>query len=273
MYQAGIVDYYSQSYYEDERLGAGTGRFEYARTQEIIRRYLPADGALTILDVGGATGAYSFWLAGLGHGVHLIDMVPHHVEIARQRSEAGPVRLKSAEVGDARSLAYPDGCADMVLLMGPLYHLVERAERLAALQEGCRVLRPGGRMFCSAISRYASMLSGFSARLLDDPEFEGIVDRDLRDGQHRNPSPGKDYFTTAYFHQPAGLRAEIAGAGLACEKVVGVEGPWCVMSELNGWLDEQGRYYDLALKYARAIEEEESLLGASFHLLGVARKP
>ena len=271
MVQQEIVDHYAQTGYEGERLSTETGRLEYARTREIIQRYLSPQPSV-ILDVGGGPGAYSLWLAGMGHTVHLIDMVPRHIEIARERSRAARTPLASVEIGEARSLPYADGYADIVLLMGPLYHLVEREERLDALRENGRVLKRGGRMLCAAISRYASLLDGFRTHLFDDPEYEKIVDRDLQDGQHRNPE-GKDFFTTAYLYRPTDLREEITGAGLVCEKVVGVEGPVCILNELNEWLDRRDRYYELTLKYAQAVEEEPSLLGASFHLLAIVRKP
>ncbi len=270
--QSDIIDHYSSTGYEDERLTTGVGRLEVVRTREIIQRYL-APTPHVIIDAGGGTGPYAFWLAELGHTVHLLDLVPRHIEMARERARTAVASPASIDVGDARLLPYPDATADVVLLMGPLYHLVERAHRLEALREGARVLKPGGRLLCAAISRYASLLDGFRSRLFDDPEFEGIVDRDLQDGQHRNPSPDKDYFTTAYFHHPQELREEVVAAGLVCDHVIGVEGPWCAMNEMQAWLDLRGRYYELTLKYARAVEEEESLLGANFHLLAVATKP
>jgi ubiquinone/menaquinone biosynthesis C-methylase UbiE len=143
MVQQEIVDHYSQTGYESERLNTGVGRLEYARTMEVIQRYL-SPHPLVILDVGGGAGAYSLWLAEMGHTVHLIDMVPRHIEIATERSRAARTPLASVEIGDARSLPYADGYADIVLLMGPLYHLVEREERLDALRENGRVLKRGG---------------------------------------------------------------------------------------------------------------------------------
>jgi mycothiol synthase len=272
MHQREIVGYYSRTGCEEGRLDTGVGRLEYVRSKEIIQRYL-SPAPQVIVDVGGATGAYSLWLSERGHVVHLVDLVPRHVERAREKAGMRGVDLESVGVGDVRSLPYADGWADVVLLMGPLYHLVDRDERLRALREGGRVLKEGGRLICAAISRYASLLDGFRARLFDAPEYEGIVDRDLREGQHRNPVIERDFFTTAYFHKPRELREEIAEAGLVCDRLVGVEGPLCAMNEMREWLDGRGRYYELALKYTRAVEEEESLLGASFHLLAVARKP
>jgi len=265
-----IIDYYQKEAIEDARLST-VARFEFVRTKEIVGRYLTPD-PMVVLDVSGATGGYAFWLAGMGHRVHLRDLVPRHIEIARARARELSISLESMDAGDARTLPFPDGFADLVLLMGPLYHLQDRAERERALKESARVLKPGGRVFCAAISRFGSLFSGFQLKLLDDPRFEAIVDQDLKDGKHENIAPDKDYWTTAYFHQPAELREEIGAAGLVCEKLIGVEGPVGLMSELNGWLEAKDAYYEFALKYMKRVEEEESLLGASYHLLAIGAK-
>lgn len=267
-----IIDYYANLNPEDNRLNEDVGRFEYERTKDILSRYLHP-GHPVILDIGGGPGAYALWLAGQGYRVHLLDLVAHHVAMAKARARTHGLSLASLAVGDARALPFGDAYADEVLLMGPLYHLPARTDRLRALRESRRVLKSGGRIFCAAISRYASVLDGFRARLFDDPRFEQIVERDLVDGQHRNIAPEHDYFTTAFFHEPSDLRAEIEEAGLICDKVLGVEGPLVLISGLNEWLDTRETYYRLALKYMQRLEEEESLLGASSHLLAIAVKP
>src|SRR5207248_1072154 len=113
----------------------------------------------------------------------------------------------TAAVGDARRLDAQESAYDAVLLMGPLYHLVERSDRLQALREAMRVVRPGGRVIDVAISRFASLLDGLRNGWLADPVFRGIVEEDLRTGQHRNPQPElrPEWFTTAYFHRPDDL--------------------------------------------------------------------
>ena len=256
---------------EAQRLFRGSGRLELARTQELIGRYLPPPPGV-ILDVGGGPGVYALWLAGLGYAVHLLDAVPRHVEQARQTAAAQPDHpLASAAVGDARRLEHPDSSADAVLLLGPLYHLTERADRLRALREAWRVLRPGGWVFAAAISRFASALDGLFEGLLEDPVFAGIVAQDLTDGQHRNPTNNPAYFTTTFFHHPAELRAELEEAGLRHEATFGVEGPGWLLPDLAArWLDPARRARLLAL--LRRIEQEPTLLGMSAHLLAVGRK-
>src|SRR5215204_649449 len=123
-----ILDHYAE-FDEDTRLSGAFGEFECARTRELIARHLPASPA-EIIDVGGGTGAHAFWLAGLGYRVHLVDLVPRHIDIAAARQGLHAPPLASATVGDARHLAFPDGSADVIVLAGPLYHLIEHQERL-----------------------------------------------------------------------------------------------------------------------------------------------
>jgi hypothetical protein len=156
--------------------------------------------------------------------------------------------------------------------MGPLYHLTSQEDRLRALRECARVLKKSGRIFCIAISRFASVLAGFRFNRFDDPEFEAMVDRDLQDGQHRNPVPESKHLGTAYLHKPSELRLEIEKSGLKCEKILGIEGPIGLFEQVEHWVHEKGRMYNLAIKYSRQIEEEENLLGASFHLLGIGKR-
>jgi SAM-dependent methyltransferase len=264
-----IRDHYEVEIDEAERLSRGAGQLELARTQEIVRRHLPP-GSLTIHDVGGGAGAHAAWLAEDGHSVHVVDPMPSHVKAARRL--ANQSRRITAEPGDARGLAAPNECADAVLLLGPLYHLTARADRLRALKEAARVVRPGGPVFVAAISRFASLLDGLRREFLFDPRFRAIVERDLQDGQHRNPERVPHWFTTAYFHHPSELPDEAVAAGLDCIEVLGVEGVagWFA-NVFERWDDPESRAAILAT--ARAVESDPSLIGASTHLLMVARRP
>ena len=249
---------------ERARLSAGAGRVERARTEEVLARWLPPAPA-RILDVGGGPGTYVPWLAGQGYEVHLVDPVPLHVEQALQ---AG---ARTARVADARSIEEPDAGFDAVLLLGPLYHLTERSDRVRALSEARRVVREGGLVAAAAISRYASLLDGLRTGALDDPAFRSIVERDLVDGQHRNPTSKPEWFTTAFFHRPDELQAEVTDAGLRLAELVGLEGPAWVLGDLDErWGDPEKR--ERLLSAARAVEREPALIGLSAHLLAVARR-
>jgi ubiquinone/menaquinone biosynthesis C-methylase UbiE len=259
-----ILQHYAEGR-EAARLDAGHGLLERARTEELLARHLPPPPA-TILDVGGGPGRYAAGLAEQRYEVHLIDAVALHVEQARQAAPA----LASARVADARALPFPDASVDAVLLLGPLYHLTERAERLAALRESRRVLRAGGPVLAVGITRFASLLDGLVSGYLGDPDYRRIVERDLLDGQHRNPTP-RAYFTTAFFHHPDELADEVREAGLEIVETVGVEGPGWLLPDLGRrWADPTERAH--LLWAARAIEREPSLLGLSPHVMVVARR-
>jgi SAM-dependent methyltransferase len=260
-----IVRHYGEDFDEERRLADGVGALEFARTCEIVSRHLPAGPAI-VLDVGGGPGAYSLWLASEGHTVHLLDLVPRHVERARERGVA------SSTVADARAL--PSGAAsfDVVLLLGPLYHLPERADRVAALREALRVLRGGGIVFAAAISRFASLLDGLARGRWDDETFAPIIEEDLRTGRHLNPTGNPEFFTTAFFHRPEELGGELTEAGFIEVETLPVEGPAWIARDLEGrWKQERKRKELLAL--VRRVEREESLFCLSPHLLAVGRKP
>jgi ubiquinone/menaquinone biosynthesis C-methylase UbiE len=260
-----------RTYNEAERLSEGDGLLERLRTQELIERHLESAPS-TVIDVGGGPGAYAIWLAGLGHEVHLIDPVPEHVEQAGAAGTAAGAPLAGAHVADARDLPIGSDAADAVLMLGPLYHLQEWEERQRALQEALRVLRPGGWVFAAAISRYASTLDGFWSGWIDEPMFQGMLDRVLETGRHSNPTDNVQYFTTSFFHEPEQLHAELEEAGFIDVAVFAVEGIAWVAKDLDARLsDPERRRYVLDL--LRRLETEPSILGASPHLLAVARRP
>lgn len=257
--------------HEVTRLSAGEGRLEWLRTVDVFDRYAAAPPAC-VLDVGGGPGAYALHLARRGYAAHLLDPVPLHIEQAEQAAKRQPDHpLKSARVGDARHLPFATESADIVLLLGPLYHLTEAADRASALREALRVLRRGGLLIAAGISRFASTCDGLRHGYLREPEFESIVERDLADGQHRNHSNRAEWFTTAYFHRPAELATEVTAAGFAVDEVLAVEGPAWLVPGLEDWLTDD-RDVGTLLRAIRRIETEPSLLGASAHFLVVAQK-
>jgi len=264
-----VLRYYER-FAEESRLADGPFRLEFERTREILDRLLPKPPA-TILDVGGAAGAYSAWLAERGYDVHLVDATARLVEEARKVSATLKNPIASLSVADARSLPQSARFADVVLLMGPLYHLTTEPDREAALLEAGRVLREHGLLIVAAISRYASALDGLARNLSTDPTFARMRNQDLVDGQHRNETGRIDYFTTAYFHRPEDLAREMRSAGFDEVTVLGVEGPgWLVGDFESRWNDVTTRNDMLAV--ARALEAEPSIVGASAHLLGIGRK-
>ncbi len=263
-----VARYYTEAP-EESRLAEGAAVLEAARTRELIQRFAPPPPAV-VLDVGGGAGAYSFWLAELGYEVHLIDAAPRLIAEAERRDSGRT--LASYRVGDARRLDLPDGHADVVLLLGPLYHLTESPDRAKALTEAGRVLKPGGWFFGAIISRWASVLDGLARDLFQDPRFMTIVERDLAEGQHRNHTDRLDYFTTAYFHRPDDAVTEAGAAGFTDTRIYGIEGPGWLLPDAGERMNDPRRRADL-MEFARRLESEPAVQGVSAHLLVVARKP
>jgi ubiquinone/menaquinone biosynthesis C-methylase UbiE len=264
-----IKEYYASGI-EANRLDQDVFQLERARTQEIILRYLTGS-PIRILDVGGGSGSYSFWLAEKGHEVHLVDPVQANIDEAlKQQSQSG-LRLSSLSIGEARALESEDNRFDLLLFLGPLYHLTDRRDRIAALKEARRVLKESGLLVCAAISRFASLFDGFFKGLNEDPGFTEIVRRDLESGQHRNTTGRICHFTTAFFHHPEELKEEILQAGFRLEKIFPIESFGGLLPDFCGlWEDQKSR--DRLLEFICRIEDDPSLVGMTNHLLAVARK-
>jgi ubiquinone/menaquinone biosynthesis C-methylase UbiE len=267
MSDENIKDFYEKS---DEHGRMGRNPLEFIRCKEIISRYLPAHPA-RLLDLGGASGAFSFWIAGLGHSVDLVDFTPKHIDMARRIDSASRPKLRSASVGDARSLGFADATFDIVLMMGPLYHLIERSDRIRALREARRVLREGGILVCEAISRYASAMDGFIQGFADDPDFFRILTRDLETGYHKDTSKAQRYFTDSYFHHPQELVDEIGEAGLRHMDMIAVEGFGHLVPNLDEKLQDAAFRENLAATL-RLIEKQKDIMGMSNHFMGIGKR-
>jgi ubiquinone/menaquinone biosynthesis C-methylase UbiE len=265
-----ILHYYVDAD-EASRLRTEYFQLEYERTRELILRHLPPPPA-RILDVGGGAGVYACWLASAGYEVYLIDPVAKHVEQARAASKLQPDHpLSSAEIGDARRLTQDDSSVDAVLLLGPLYHLLEKQDRLASLREARRVMRPGGLLWGAGISHFASLFDSLAHGFFTDPDFAPIVARDLEEGQHRNPTTNPAYFTDAYFHRPGALCREFLAAGFQIVELVAIEGPGWLASDFDRvWNDPVQR--TRLLETVRKVEREPSILGTTAHIMAIGRK-
>jgi ubiquinone/menaquinone biosynthesis C-methylase UbiE len=256
---------------EAERLDRADSQIEKLRTQEILLRYLPPPPA-EILDIGGGAGVYAFWLAKRGYLVHLLDGVQLHIDQAQEfAQEIGGQPLASLKLGDARALDHPDNSIDGILLLGPLYHLTKRSDRILALREAHRVLRSGGVIFAAAINRFASTIVALLEGLIDDPEFAPIYEQDLRYGQHRNPTDNPKFFTTAFFHRPQELIDEIEHVGLRCESLLAIEGPVRIMKDFpDQW--PKPEIQERLLRITRLVEAEPTLWGVSAHIMAIGKK-
>ena len=265
-----ILAYYEYGL-ERDRLSADQRRIEFLRIWDLLERHLPTAPA-RVLDVGGGAGVYALPLAAAGYEVHLIDPVPLHVEQAEAASRAGFAPLASTAVGDARALDAVDGSADAVLLLGPLYHLTDRDDRIKALREARRVLRPGGVVLAKALSRFYPLFEDIA---LGTPVEHDELDMNmtfLADGQYRNPGGDPAQFTTSYFHRPEDLTAEVEEAGLELRALVAASGSVKLLHQLPERLaepEQRKRVLDLL----RLLESEPSILGMSQNFVAIGQTP
>jgi ubiquinone/menaquinone biosynthesis C-methylase UbiE len=256
MVEPEILAYYERNA-EKDRLTSGGQRVEFLRVWDLLSRNLPPAPA-KVLDVGGGAGVYAIPLAAAGYEVHLIDAVPLLVEQAAEASRKAAVPLASTSVGDARELDVPGASTDAVLLLGPLYHLTSRDDRVTALREARRVSRPGGVVVALALSRFYPLFEELAAGMAgwDDDAARFLAG-----------------FTTSYFHRPEDLAGEVADAGLRLERLAGASGIVKLMlPDLAQRLDDEGSRRQV-LSLLRLLETEPSLLGMSQNLLAVARVP
>ncbi len=252
------------------RLEQGLGIVEATRTNELLSRYVRP--GMTVYDVGGGVGYYSDWLVGMGCDVTMFKLAPSAVEYAKEHcAHSFPVYA-----ADARELPAADASCDVVLLMGPLYHLLEKESRMQALGETCRVLSPGGLLLAAGISKFSSTtwaLSTYRAGndFLDDEVYMDMLRGELVKGEHHRPAKYPNFIAQAYFHTPEGLVGELAEAGFQVEKLLAIEGcVWFTPGLNEKWEDLPAR--ERLLEILRLTEEEPSILGFSPHFLAVARK-
>lgn len=261
---------------ERNRLRTGIGRIEFARTKELLLEHLPPAPA-TIYDIGGGYGEYAWWLASLGYEVHLFDLSETNIRMSAELSVEYPgTRLAAAEVRDARSIPRADHSADAVLLMGPLYHILERDERLAAIRESRRLLKPDSILVTAAINPYSTLLwatsvFGVKNKLLRDAPFISMAEHEIATGEHRKPEAGPYAgLGHSHFHNAAALKEELSAGGFRYSTIYGIDGgAWMVPDLDTIWENETDREH--LLRTIRMLDGHEDIIGLSTHLLGISR--
>jgi SAM-dependent methyltransferase len=263
---ARVQQYYGAEFDEGDRLvgRSGAGVLELERTQALIRSLVPP--ASRILDIGGGPGVHAAALAADGYDLTLVDPVPAHVERARAH---GSFR---ARLGDVRDLDEPPASYDAALLLGPLYHLEHRSDRVRALHVARAVVRPGGWVFAAAISRMATTCwAAFVEPMLAEQDRERSPmpepwRRLIEDGRGGVTGAG---FPGGHFHLSDELEQELLDAGLRDVSVRGLEGP--AGQALDITRENDPRLIDAARVLADRFETLPGLRDFSPHLLAIGR--
>ncbi|MGL5440018.1 MAG: class I SAM-dependent methyltransferase [Filifactoraceae bacterium] len=266
-----VLEFYENGA-ENGRLERGLGKIELHRTKEILNKYIKNKNN-TIYDIGGGIGVYSSWLAEKGNTVHLLELAPSAVKTAIENQSKTTF---IAEVCDARNLDREDESADIVLLMGPLYHLQNKGDRAQVLKEAKRVLKKGGLLFSVGISKFSSTTWALSTygktnNFLDDAIYKNMIAKELLSGVHIRPKEYPYFLTQAYFHTPIELQNEIELIGFETIQKHAIEGLiWFTPSLDEKWKEEKSK--EQLLNIVRLTDTEDSVMGMSPHFMIVSKK-
>ncbi len=244
-------------------------QLEYDLTWRYLSQYLPPHGH--ILEIGAATGRYTMELAKRGYSLTAFDMSENLLEMGKKRIlDQGLDQQVRFIVGDARDLSHvPEREFDAVLMMGPFYHLVEEADRKAALLQAFDRLCARGVLFSSFISRYGIMgdlLRNVPDWIENRAEVEGILEL----GHNPEHVPGSGF--RGYFAKISEIATLHESIGLETLTIAGVE-PGISSEDDDGSYNKlQGRQRHLWLDLLYRISTEPSVIGASRHILYIGRK-
>ena len=259
-----LIAYYGK-YNEDKRLTTPYGRVEYLTTLRYIDRFIAGRTGLSILETGAATGRYSLELAARGHDVTAVDLVRYNIGILKQKAgREGLLPHVKAYVGDARKLRkVADSSQDLVLILGPLYHVFTEEEKVDILREAARVVKPGGKVFAAYImNEFAVMTYGFHEGHILESQTAGKIDENYH---VRNTV--EDLFS---FDRLEDLDRYRKAAGLRRVLTVSQDGPVNYMREDFKNMPEE--IFQEFLRYHWSVCERKDLLGASCHVIDILEK-
>jgi len=242
-------------------------RTEFAVSLRAISEFLPRPPC-SVLDVGGGPGRYSIELARQGYSVTLLDISGENLRLARQKANEAQVSLADVIHTNAVDLSKLGSASyDAVLLMGPLYHLFSHGERVQAIQEAMRVLKPRGKLFAAFITRFAPfryVANGEPDWLVGNQEYALQL---LETGVHDQPPTT---FTKAYYVHPREVVPLMENQGLRTLCLVGCEG---VVAGHEGKVNElMGEAWQAWVELNYKLGQDPSLHGAADHLLYVGEK-
>jgi S-adenosylmethionine-dependent methyltransferase len=242
-------------------------RTEFAVTLKAFGEFLPKSPC-SVLDIGGGPGRYAIELAQQGYVVTLLEISSESLKLAQEKARearvslAGFIHASALDLGELDSNSF-----DAVLLMGPLYHLLSQTERVQAIQEAMRVLKPSGRLFAAFITRFAPfryVANGEPDWLIKNQEYARQL---LETGVHDQPPTT---FTQAYYVHPGEVLSLMESQNLRTLCLIGCEG---IVAGHDGKVNElTGEAWEAWADLNYKLGQDPTLYGASDHLLYVGEK-
>ena len=255
------LNHFYENYDENGRLLTRAGHVEFTTTMHFIERYL-TPGA-RILEVGAATGRYSHTLARMGYRVDAVELVPHNIEIFNELTQPGEnVTIRQGNAVDLS--VFDDNTFDLTLILGPMYHLFDEADRRQALREAVRVTKQGGVIFAAYCMMDACILCyGFARGELQSLIRDNRIDlTDFTQLPHR-----LDFFHLCRREEIDALRS---GLGVTQLHFAAAEGYAKHMEAALADMDEET--YNLFLRYHLHTCERADMVGISHHTIDIFRK-
>ena len=258
----GYLEDYYNSYNEEGRLLSRHGQVEYLTTMKYIRECLDGVSEPRILEVGAGTGRYSVTLAKEGFDVTAVELVESNLEKLRAKLD-GTEPITSMQ-GNALDLSLlPDESFDLTMLLGPMYHLYTREDKLRALSEAVRVTKRGGHILVAYCMNEATVI-GY---VFIDGHLDEVMEADmLTDDWHCKSEP-KEVFELVRTEDIASLDDELPVKRI---KLVAADGATNYMRGTIDAMDD--RVFAKWLDYHFAICERQDTVGASHHTLDILKK-
>lgn len=252
------LEKYYCKFNEDKRLLSRHGRVEYFVANKYIHEVIGGRTNLSIIDIGAGTGRYSIALAEEGHNVTAVDIVKKNVSTIRLKSDK-----VIAKQGSALDLKFEDESFDIALLFGPLYHLFTHEDKLKAITEAKRVLKPGGYLLIMYImNEYAVITYAFK-----EGNLAHCLENNMLDENFQCQTREKDLYSYVRIEE---INSLLEDSKLSRYKIIGVDGATDYIRPVLNKLSEEE--FEIYKKYQLSICERYELLGASSHVLDILKK-
>jgi len=256
------IDEYYNSYDEEGRLLSQHGKVEFLTTMKYINECLDGMTGPKILEVGAGTGRYSVTLAKKGYNITAVELVEHNLDILKSKLD-GSENITAVQ-GNALDLsAFGDNTFDLTMVLGPMYHLYTREDKLKALSEAVRVTKAGGYILVAYCMNEPTILQfGFAQGNMDY-----IFDNDMTTADWHCKSEPKEVFEIARTEDIASLDSELPVERI---KLVATDGATRYYDELIDSMDDDT--FSKWVDYHFAVCERQDLIGASNHTLDILKK-
>ncbi|NGZ19188.1 methyltransferase domain-containing protein [Vibrio aestuarianus] len=263
--QEEYMEYYAKFDEEKRLLSQNITRIEFDTTLSVLEPYI--DPASNLTELGAATGRYFLHYAQQGINVTAVELVPELVEQLNSNAKRQSLSLSVHEANATDVSFIENDSQDIVLILGPLYHIQSKSDREAVLKEAHRVLKPNGIVAIAYISRF--FVAGLLAKMSNDLVSPTVLS-DLNESGLVTSPDVDPFFRTGYFAKPSEIESLAAHTGFSVENHVATDGYVRFIGQEVNQLNEQ--QYQAWLKYHLATCAEPSLLGSSNHGLVIAKK-